>query len=83
MTSEHLELGLTDEEMPYFETGKDDEAIRVVFRAIADAATAKAAYAIVEWLTAKWKDDCLDEMDKAPALEAALEAQGIQKPEGG
>ena len=93
MTSKHLDLGLTDEEildeldiksnrdwhMPIEGvTFGDVEGYNI--RAIAGAATAKAAWGIVEWLTAKWKADCLDEMDKAPALAESLTVAGIPKP---
>ena len=85
MEAEPLDLKLSDEEInsvenrtaptiPRDEINDDD----IYNRAIADCATAKAAWGIVEWLD---KEGVWHAIEKAHlTLARHLEAQGIQKP---
>ncbi len=93
MSTDTLDLSLTEEEkyaivvniMEDRGRTSDDpmtaEEVIALVDAVADAATAKAAYAIVEWLNhisvrggSGW--------DFGESLEKHLTAAGIQKPEG-
>ena len=86
-----LELKLTDEEIhtvnnltmeePSTPIPSDEvhDAIDEFYdRALADTATAKAAWGIVEWMDTKFPS--LTKILIREYIESALEAQGIQKP---
>ena len=74
MTPQSLDLKLTQDEID--DADFEDHSVAALnLRAIADAATAKAAWGIYDWL------DDTGELRLLWGLEQFLEAQGIQKPE--
>ena len=89
MSTQPLDLKMSDEELNAFDLRDECDPMYGVsgeqLRPVAELATAKAAWELVNWLRQdKWghirKQDTYGYM--MDALEEILEAQGIERPEG-